>query len=92
MVILVKVLEKLFKKFVNLFINPGSILKLDHEIKSINHGQMFKAELIFFQIVKHHADDTHNLFLVEVIENFRDMLNNVKLEIGERIHSEVMIS
>ena len=53
---------------------------------------MFKAELIVFQIVKHHADDTHNLFFVEVIENFRDMLNNVKLEVSERIHSKVMVS
>ena len=53
---------------------------------------MFKAELVVFQIVKHHADDTHNLFFVEVIENFRDMLNDVKLEVSERIHSKVMVS
>ena len=48
--------------------------------------------MVVFQIVKHHADDTHNLFFVEVIENFRDMLNDIKLEVSERIHSKVMVS
>ena len=37
LVILVKVLEEFFKKLVNLFVNPRSVLELDNEIKSVNH-------------------------------------------------------
>jgi len=36
-VVLVKVLEELFKCLSDVFIDPGSILEFDHEVKCVNH-------------------------------------------------------
>ena len=69
LIILIKVFEKLFKELVDLFVYPRSILELDYKVKGIDHRQMLQAKLVFFQIIKHHANDTDNLFLVEIIEN-----------------------
>ena len=41
--------------------------------------------------MEEHADDAHNLFLVEEVEDLGHMLNDVKLEVSEAIHGEVVV-
>jgi len=44
---------------------------------------VLKANFVVFQVVEEFANDAHNLFLVEEVQNLRNMLNNVELEVTE---------
>ena len=52
---------------------------------------MLKAKFIVFQIMEEHADDTHNFLLVEKVKNFRNMLDDVQLEICEAFHRKLIV-
>ena len=69
LIVLIEVLEEFFEQFVNLLVNPWSILKFDYQVKSIDHRHVLEAKLVFLQIIKHHADDADNLFFVKVVKN-----------------------
>ena len=53
---------------------------------------MLKAKLVLLQIIEHHADDANNFFLVKIVENLGNVLDNIKLKVCEVNESEVMSS
>lgn len=77
MVVLVKVSEQFFKHCADVFVNPGTVLKLHNNFKTIDHGEALHAVVVSFKVQEKHADDTHNFLFVKEIENFGYVFNNV---------------
>ena len=73
--VFIEVLEKRFKHFVNVFVNPVSILKFNNKLKGINISQMFLANFIFFNVVVKLKKNSCNLFPAVEIKHFCAFFN-----------------
>lgn len=52
---------------------------------------MLEAVLISLDVVEKHADDTHDLLRVEVVQDFGNGLDNVVAIVGELNQSKIMV-
>lgn len=91
LVVHVEEFEQVFQDLNNLLVDPWTILEFDHQVEGVDHGKVFKTEFIIFQVVEEHADNAHNLLFVEEVQDLRHMLDDVKLEVSESFHSEVVV-
>jgi len=44
---------------------------------NVDHRQVLHAVLVFFQIIEEHANNAHDFFFVEVVQDFGNQLNDV---------------
>jgi hypothetical protein len=91
LVVRIKEFEKSFKVLLDVFIDPRSILKLDHDVERIYHRQVVKTLLIVLEIHEEHAHNTHDLLLVVVVEHLGSMLNQVQSIVAKVRQRELVI-
>jgi len=83
--------EQLLEKVLDILVNPGSVLELDNNVESVDHGQVLKANSAIFQVIEKHTDDSNNLLFVEVVEDLANELNDHKSEVLEALESKMMV-
>jgi len=52
---------------------------------------VLKANSAIFQVIEKHTDDSNNLFLVEVVEDLANELNDHKSEVFKTFESKMMV-
>ena len=75
--VLVQELKNFVEKFIDIRVNPMSILKLNDCIKHTNVRHNFVASLAgILQVVEKEQNDSHNLFFVEVVKHLNSFFND----------------
>jgi len=67
--IFIEIGEQFFKQFVDIFINPMSILELDNHIVSINIRQVFLTDWMVFEVINQHENHSGDFFPIEEVTN-----------------------
>ena len=83
LVVSIEKFEESIKAVSDVFIHPGSVLKLDHKVECVNHAQVIKTLFVLFKVLKEHAHDPHDLLFVVVIEDLLNVLNDVESVVSE---------
>lgn len=90
--VLFEVGTELRKLFVDILINPMSILQLDYEIQYINLGEMVLASLDLLQVIEEHQHDSCDFLLAMIIHHFGYFLDDGNRVVFKEFVSELMIA
>jgi len=92
LVVLVEVLEELLQDFCDLLVDPGSVAQLDNQVERVDHGEVFEADCVVLQVEEDVADHAHDLFFVEKVQNLRDVLDHVQLEVLKQVQGKRVVA
>lgn len=79
LVVFIEVSPQPLQQSADFLVYPVSVLELNYQVKCVDVRHLLEAIGISFETIQKHQHDPHDLFLVEEVQDFGDILNHLVL-------------